>query len=56
MKAMMNFMRTMFSLPMPIGIWLGLLMFFNMAVPLLYLRTPEGIATLAAAMAGAVQT
>ncbi len=54
MKAMMNFMRTLFSLPMPIRIWLGLLMFLNMVVPLFYIRTPEGIATLAAAMAGAV--
>ena len=54
MKAMMNFMRTMFSLPMPIRIWLGLLMFLNMVVPLFYIKTLEGIATLAAAMAGAV--
>ena len=54
MKAMMKFMRTLFSLPMPIRIWLGLLMFLNMAVPLFYIGTPEGIAALAAATAGAV--
>ena len=47
-------MKTLFSLPVPIGLWLGLLMFLNMVVPLFYIRTPEGIAALAAAMAGAV--
>ena len=54
MKAMIHFLKTMFSLPMPIRIWLGLLMFLNMAVPLFYIKTLEGIATLTAAMAGAV--
>ena len=47
-------MRVMFSLPVPIRIWLGLLMFLNMAVPLIYIGTPEGVAVFVAAMVGAV--
>ena len=47
-------MKALFSLPEPIRIWLGLLMFLNMAVPLIYISTPEGIAVFVAAMVGAV--
>lgn len=54
MKSMMKFMRTLFSLPISIRIWLGLLMFLNMLVPLFYITTLEGMVSLAAAMAGAV--
>ena len=54
MKAMIAFMKTMFSLPMPARIWLGLLTMMNMALPLIFITTPEGIATLAAALAGVI--
>ncbi len=54
MKAMIGMMRTMFSLPIPIGLWLAWLMTINMAVPLLYITTPEAHWTLAAAIAGVI--
>ena len=54
MKAMMDMMRTMFTLPVPVGIWLGSLMVINMAVPLFYITTPEAQWTLAAAIAGGI--
>lgn len=54
MKAMIDFMKTMFSLPMPIRLWLGLLMTLNIVLPLIFISTPEGKLTLAAAMAGAM--
>ena len=54
MKAMVDFMKALFSLPVPIRLWLGLLMVLNMLMPLLFIKTPEGIASLVAAMMGAV--
>ncbi len=54
MKAMMDFMKTMFSLPVHVRLWLGLLMMINMAVPLAFITTPEGIVTILAAIAGVI--
>ncbi len=54
MKAMIGMMRTMFSLPVPVGIWLGWLMAINMVVPLFYITTPEAQWTLLAAIAGVI--
>lgn len=54
MKAMMDLMKTMFSLPVPIRLWLGLLMMINMAVALFFITTPEGIVTILAAIAGVI--
>jgi hypothetical protein len=54
MKAMMDLMKTMFSLPVPTRLWLGLLMMINMAVPLFFITTLEGIMTIAAAIAGVI--
>ena len=54
MNTMIAFMKTMFSLPVPSRIWLGLLMMINMAVPLVFIKTPEGIMTILAAMAGVI--
>ncbi len=54
MKAMMDLMKTMFSLPVPVRIWLAILMILNMAVPLVFIATPEGMATIASAMAGVI--
>ena len=54
MKAMMDFMRALFTMAVPVRIWLGLLMMINMAVPIFFISTPEGIVTIAAAMAGMI--
>lgn len=54
MKAMIGFMKTMFSLPAPIRLWLGLLMALNMFVPFLFITTPEAQWTVVAAIAGAM--
>jgi hypothetical protein len=54
MKAMMDFMKTMFSLPVHIRLWLGLLMMINMAVPIAFITTPEGFVTILAAIAGVI--
>lgn len=42
MKAMIDFFRTMSSLPKPWVVWVMLLMTANMIIPLFYVRTPEG--------------
>ena len=55
MKAMIGMMRTMFSLPLPVGLWLGWLMAINMVVPLIYITTPEAQWTLLAAIAGVIK-
>ena len=52
MKAMIEFMKTMFSLPAPIRLWLGLLMALNMFIPFLFITTPEAQWTVVAAVAG----
>lgn len=54
MKAMIDFFKTMLRLPKPWVMWLGLLMFVNMVMPLVYIRTLEGKVVLAAMMAGAL--
>jgi hypothetical protein len=54
MKVMMDFMKTMFSLPVPIMLWLGLLTMINIVVPLFFIRTLEGIVTIAAFIAAAI--
>ena len=54
MKAMMDFFKTMLLLPKPWVMWVGLLMFVNTVMPLVYIRTLEGKVVLAAMMAGAL--
>lgn len=53
MRAMIDFFRTMLTLPKPWLGWVMLLMMVNMIVPLFYLGTPEGQVVLGAAMFGA---
>ena len=54
MKAMIDFFRTMLTLPKPWVAWVMLLMTANMIIPLFYLRTTEGKIVLAAAVLGAI--
>ena len=54
MKAMIDFFRTMLTLPRPWVGWVMLLMTVNMIVPLFYLGTPEGKVVLGTAVFGAV--
>jgi len=54
MKAMIDFFRTMLTLPKPWVAWVMLLMTANMVVPLFFLGTPEGKVVLGAFMVGAV--
>ncbi len=53
MKAMIDFFRTMLTLPKPWIGWVMLLMTANMIVPLLFLGTSEGKVVLGAAVLGA---
>ena len=54
MKAMIDFSRTMLTLPRPWVAWVILLMMANMILPLFYLGTPEGKVVLGAAVLGAI--
>ncbi len=54
MKAMIDFLRTMLTLPKPWIAWVILLMMANMILPLFYLGTPEGKVVLGAAVFGAI--
>ena len=54
MKAMIDFFRTMMTLPTPWVGWVILLMIVNMVVPLFYLETLEGKVVLACAVFGAL--
>ena len=51
---MIDFFRTMLTLPKPWVAWVMLLMTANMIIPLFYLRTTEGKIVLAAAVLGAI--
>ena len=51
---MMDFMRTMLTLPKPWVAWVMLLMTANMVLPLFYLGTPEGKVVLGGFVLGAV--
>lgn len=53
MNAMIDFARTMLTLPKPWVAWVMLLMAANMIGPLFYLRTPEGKVVLGAFLVGA---
>ena len=53
MRAMIDFFRTMLTLPRPWVGWVMLLMMVNMIVPLFYLGTLEGRVVLGAALLGA---
>ncbi len=53
MKAMIDFLRTMLTLPKPWLGWVMLLMTVNMIVPLFFLGTSEGKVVLGAAVLGA---
>lgn len=53
MKAMIDFIRTMLTLPKPWVGWVMLMMTVNMIVPLLFLGTPEGKIVLGGAVLGA---
>jgi len=48
MKVMVDFMRTMLTLPKPWVVWVMILMMANMVLPLFYLGTPEGKVVLGA--------
>ncbi len=54
MKAMIDFLRTMLTLPKPWLAWVLLLVTFNMVIPLFYLGTREGKVVLGAIVFGAV--
>ena len=54
MKAMIDFFRTMLTLPKPWVGWVMLLMTVNMIVPFFYLGTLEGKVVLGAAVLGAL--
>ena len=54
MKAMIDFSRTMLTLPKPWVAWVILLMMANMVLPLFYLGTPEGRVVLGGLVLGAV--
>ena len=54
MRAMIDFFRTMLTMPKPGVGWVMLLMTVNMIVPLFYLGTSEGKIVLGAAVFGAV--
>ena len=54
MKAMIDFMRTMLTMPKPWVGWVMLLMVANMVIPLFYLGTPEGKIVLGAFLVGAI--
>ncbi len=54
MKAMIDFFRTLLTLPAPWVGWVVLLMTANMVVPLFFLGTPEGKIVLGAFLVGAV--
>ena len=51
---MIDFSRTMLTLPRPWVAWVILLMMANMILPLFYLGTPEGKVVLGAAVFGAI--
>jgi len=51
---MIDFFRTMLTLPKPWVAWVMLLMTANMIIPFFYLRTTEGKIVLAAAVLGAI--
>lgn len=51
---MIDFLRTMLTLPRPWIVWVGILMAANMVFPLFYLDTLEGKVVLAAFAFGAV--
>ncbi len=51
---MIDFSRTMLTLPKPWVAWVILLMMANMILPLFYLGTPEGKVVLGAAVFGAI--
>ena len=51
---MIDFFRTMLTLPKPWVAWVMLLMTVNMILPLFYLGTPEGKVVLGAAVLGAI--
>ncbi len=53
MSAMIDFLRTMLTLPKPWVAWVMLLMTVNMVIPMFYLYTPEGRVVLGAMMFGA---
>ena len=54
MKAMIDFFRTMMTLPTPWVGWVISLMVVNMVIPLFYLETLEGRVVLACAVFGAL--
>ena len=54
MRAMIDFLRTMLTLPKPWVGWVMLLVMVNMIIPLFYLRTPEGKLVLGAFVFGAL--
>ncbi len=53
MRAMIDFFRTMLTLPKPWVGWVMLLMIVNMIIPLFYLGTLEGKVVMGAAVVGA---
>ena len=53
MKAIVDFFRTMLTLPKPWVGWVMLLMMVNMVIPLFFLGTSEGKIVLGAALLGA---
>ena len=54
MKAMIDFVRTMLTMPKPWIAWIMFMMVVNMIVPLFYLGTPEGKVVLGAIVFGAI--
>ncbi len=54
MKANLDFLRTMLTLPKPWVAWVMLLMMANTILPLFYLGTPEGKVVLGAFVFGAI--
>ncbi len=54
MRAMIDFFRTMLTLPRPWVGWVMLLMITNMVIPLFYLGTQEGKVVLGAFVFGAL--
>ncbi len=54
MKVMFDFMRAMLNLPKPWVAWVGVLMVFNMVLPIYFIETLEARVILATFLAGAV--
>ncbi|MEE8349559.1 MAG: hypothetical protein V3R94_08320, partial [Acidobacteriota bacterium] len=54
MSVMMNFMRTMLTMPKPWVAWIGLLMAANFIFPVIFISSLEGRVVLATGMASAM--